>query len=96
MEDLITIYDPEQSWSDEVIEEIKREHLVIFNRKWRHAVRIIPRENTNPLFQILVEDDGALFVSNRQGLEFDMHWTDSIIEALTEAKKYWEEIKNNY
>ena len=85
----------EQEYTKEFLEDIKKRDLVVYDGRACHAVRIIPRKNMNPLFEILGEDDGSLF-SFDHSVEFDLFWTDGLIKQLKDAKEYWENIKNNY
>lgn len=86
---------PDQTYTEEFLKQIREEDLVVYDGNACHAVRIIPRKGRNPLFEILGEDDGHLFTYDHQ-ISFDMSWTDSLIKQLNDAKKYWEEIKDNY
>lgn len=52
---------PDQEYTKEFLKQIREEDLVIYDGKACHAVRIIPRKDMNPLFEILGEDDGNLF-----------------------------------
>lgn len=86
---------PDQSFTKEFLQEIRERDLVIYDGRACHAVRIIPRKGINPLFEILSQDDGSL--SSCKGQEtFDMGWTDGLIKQLEDAKKYWENIKDEY
>ena len=80
---------PNQEYTPEFLKKLREKHLVIFDGKACHAIRIIPRHKSNPLFEILEEDDGHLF-SCSGSVDFDMYWTDSLIKQLNDAKKYWE------
>ena len=86
---------PDQVYTKKFLKELKEEHLVIYDGKACHAVRIIPRKGHNPLFEVLGEDDGNLF-SYDHSVKFDIFWTDGLIKQLENAKKYWEKIKKNY
>ena len=86
---------PNQEYTKEFLKQIREEDLVIYDGKACHAVRILPRKDENPLFEILGEDDGYLF-SYDHPIKFDLHWTDGLIKQLEDAKKYWEKIKNTY
>ena len=86
---------PDQVYTKAFLKEIKEKHLVVYDGKACHAVRIIPRKNCNPLFEILGEDDGYLF-SYDHSVKFDLFWTDGLIKQLEDAKKYWEKIKDKY
>ena len=86
---------PDQIYTKKFLKEIKEKDLVVYDGKACHAVRIIPRKNLNPLFEILGEDDGQLF-SQECSEEFDMYWVDGLIKQLKDAKKYWKKIKRNY
>ena len=86
---------PDQTYTKEFLKEIRERDLVVYDGKACHAVRIIPRKNMNPLFEILGEDDGHLF-SYEHHIQFDLYWADGLIKQLEDAKKYWETIKNNY
>lgn len=86
---------PDQSYTKEFLEEIRERDLVIYDGRACHAVRIIPRQGINPLFEILGEDDGSLFSCKGREL-FDICWTDGLIKQLEDAKKYWEKIKDEY
>ena len=85
----------DQTFTKKFLEEIKERELVIYDGKACHAVRIIPRKNANPLFEILGQDDGCLF-SYDHPIQFDSYWTDGLIKQLEDAKEYWEKIKKNY
>lgn len=74
------------SWKDE--EEKLRKQNIIYKGKWCHGFRIIPREDANPLIEMLCEDDGKLF---SEGVTFDLHWAKHIVEALQETIKFCEE-----
>ena len=86
---------PDQTYTKKFLKEIKERDLVIYDGRACHAVRIIPRKNMNPLFEILGEDDGYLF-SYDHPIQFDLYWADGLIKQLEDAKKYWEKIKKNY
>ena len=86
---------PDQVFTTEFLNEIKERDLVIYDGHACHAVRIIPRKGINPLFENLGQDDGSLFSCNGPEL-FDMGWTDGLIKQLEDAKKYWENIKDEY
>ncbi len=86
---------PDQVYTKEFLKEIREEDLVIYDGKACHAVRIIPRKNMNPLFEILGEDDGHLF-SYDHSIDFDLYWVDGLIKQLEDAKRYWEKIKDKY
>lgn len=86
---------PQQEYTKEFLNKIKSEDLVVFDGEACHAIRIIPRKGYNPLFEILIEDDGNLF-SCRDDLCFDIYWANGLIKQLQDAQKYWEEIKDNY
>lgn len=86
---------PDQTYTKEFLRKIRKEDLVVYDGKACHAVRIIPRVEMNPLFEILGEDDGCLFSYNHD-ITFDMSWTDGLIKQLEEAKIYWECIKHRY
>lgn len=86
---------PNQIYTKKFLKEIKEKDLVIYDGRACHAVRIIPRKNTNPLFEILGEDDGFLF-SYDYPIEFDLYFADGLIKQLEDAKKYWEKIKDKY
>lgn len=86
---------PDQTYTEEFLKEIRERDLIIYDGNACHAVRIIPRKNMNPLFEILGEDDGQLF-SYDHSIQFDLYWTDSLIKQLEDAKKYWEKIKKKY
>lgn len=77
--------DFDSSWKDE--EDNLKKLGVIFKSGWCHGFRVIPRENNNPLIEMLCEDDGQLFST---GICFDVLWTNEIIEALQETIKYCE------
>ena len=87
---------PDQTYTKEFLKLIKERDLVVYDGKACHAVRIITRKGHNPLFEILGEDDGSLFSYNHPPIQFDIYWTDGLIKQLEDAKKYWEEIKENY
>ena len=89
------VFAPKQEYTKEFLEQIKERDLVVYDGYACHAVRIIPRSNKNPLFEILGEDDGHLF-SYHYEVAFDMYWTDGLIKQLEDAKKYWETIKDKY
>lgn len=74
------------SWKDE--EENLRKLGVIYKAGWCHGFRVIPREDVNPLIEMLCEDDGSLF---DKGVSFDIYWAQKIIEALQETIKYCDE-----
>ena len=74
------------SWKDEV-ENLKKLN-VIYRSEWCHGFRVIQRKDTNPLIEMLCEDDGQLFSI---GTKFDIFWAKSIIEALQETIKYCED-----
>ena len=86
---------PYQEYTKEFLKKIKENDLVIYDGRACHAVRIIPRKSSNPLFEILRVDDGNLF-SSKHEVMFDMHYTDGLIKQLEDAKKYWEQIKDRY
>lgn len=86
---------PDQTYTKEFLKLIKKRDLVVYDGKACHAVRIIPRNGMNPLFEILGEDDGCLFSYSHE-VKFDLYWTDGLIKQLEDAKKYWEIIKKNY
>lgn len=87
---------PNQEYTDEFLKKIREKDLVVFDGKACHAIRILPRgKNSNPLFEILGEDDGYLF-SYDHPIRFDLHWTDGLIKQLEDAKKYWNKIKDTY
>lgn len=74
------------SWVYE--EENLRNMGVIFKSGWCHGFRVIPRKGTNPLIEMLCEDDGQLFST---GTKFDLFWARSIVAALDETIKYCED-----
>lgn len=76
----------DSSWAEE--EENLKKMGVIYKSNWCHGFRVIPRKGINPLIALLCEDDGQLFST---GIEFDMFWAKSIIEALQETIKYCED-----
>ena len=82
---------PDQEYTKKFLKQIREEDLVIYDGKACHAVRILPRKDENPLFEILGEDDGYLF-SYDHPIKFDLHWTDGLIKQLEDAKKYWNKI----
>lgn len=86
---------PSQEYTKEFLNELREKELVIYDGKAVHAIKIVPRDNMNPLFEILGEDDGHLF-SFEHPVQFDLRWTDDLIKQLNDAKNYWEKIKNNY
>ena len=86
---------PDQEYTKKFLKQIRKEDLVIYDGKACHAVRILPRKDENPLFEILGEDDGYLF-SYDHPIKFDLHWTDGLIKQLEDAKKYWNKIKDTY
>ena len=86
---------PDQIYTKAFLKEIRERDLVIYDGRACHAVRIIPREKDNPLFEILGEDDGHLFSMDYPDV-FDMYFADGLIKQLQDAKTYWEKIKNNY
>ena len=86
---------PYQEYTKKFLKQIREEDLVIYDGKACHAVRILPRKDENPLFEILGEDDGYLF-SYDHPIKFDLHWTDGLIKQLEDAKKYWNKIKDTY
>lgn len=77
---------PDQVWTDEIIKKIRKEDNVIYH-KGVFGIRIIPRNNTNPLFEVLMEDDGYLQTANHSIL-FDAAWSDDFISVLEDAKGY--------
>jgi hypothetical protein len=89
------VFAPDQDYTEDFLKEIREKDLVVYDGEGCHAVRIIPRKGSNPLFEILGEDDGQLF-SYRHPIKFDMYWTDDLIKQLKDAKMYWEEIKYKY
>lgn len=95
MEDKYVVSAPDQEYTKKFLKQIREEDLVIYDGKAYHAVRIIPRKDMNPLFEILGEDDGYLF-SYDHPIRFDLHWTDGLINQLEDAKKYWNKIKDTY
>lgn len=52
---------PEQTYTDDLLNEWREKYNVIFDLKWGHGVRVIPREGHDPLFELLCEADGTLF-----------------------------------
>lgn len=79
---------PDQFWSDEVIKTIRKRDNVIYH-KGVFGIRIIPRENSNPLLELLSEDDGFLQSSDRAGARIvDASWADDLISVLEDAKGY--------
>ena len=92
MNKLIISTPPEdkQCWTLEFIEKIKREHNVIYTPDSCFAIRIIPRKSENPLFKIMVEDDGTLYDKD---VLFDAHHVDSLIDVLQKAKEYAKEMR---
>ena len=86
---------PNQTYTKEFLQSIKEEDLVVYDGKACHAIRIIPRKNSNPLFEILGEDDGSLFSCDHP-MQFDLYWSDGLIKQLEDAKAYWEQIKSKY
>ena len=95
MEDKYLASAPDQEYTKEFLKQIRKEDLVIYDGKACHAVRIIPRKDMNPLFEILGEDDGNLF-SYDYPIRFDLYWTNGLIKQLEDAKKYWNKIKDTY
>lgn len=95
MEDKYAVSAPDQEYTKKFLKQIREEDLVIYDGKACHAVRIIPRKDMNPLFEILGEDDGNLF-SYGHPVKFDLYWTDGLIKQLEDAKKYWNKIKDTY
>lgn len=85
----------DQEYTKEFLKQIREEDLVVYDGKACHAVRILPRNGENPLFEILGEDGGYLF-SYDHPIRFDLHWTDGLIKQLEDAKKYWNKIKDTY
>ena len=86
---------PDQEFTPEFLEQIKKDDNVVFNGYGVHAIRIIPRSNADtPLFELLGEDDGQLF-SYEHPVVFNMYWADSLIRQIQEAKEYWEKNKDN-
>lgn len=82
-----SLKDDNCSWKDE--EENLRKQNVIYKSKWCHGFRVKTREDSsNPLIEMLCEDDGTLF-SN--GVSFDLFWAERIIEALQETIEFCEE-----
>ena len=79
----------EQFWTDRFLKEIKKKYNIIFDGHGCYAIRVIPRENANPLFAIMSEDDGALYETD---VVFDAEWTDSFIKCLENAKEYCKKI----
>ena len=80
---------PDQEFTEEFLEKIKREDNVVYNGFGVHAVRIITRENGNdPLFELIKEDDGFLSSYSHQVI-FSLYWVDSLIKQLKDAKKFW-------
>ena len=95
MEDKYFASAPDQEYTKKFLKQIREEDLVIYDGKACHAVRILPRKDENPLFEILGEDDGYLF-SYDHPIKFDLHWTDGLIKQLEDAKKHWNKIKDTY
>lgn len=85
---------PNQEYTDEFLKQIRKEDLVVFDGNACHVIKIHPK-NSNPLFELLGEDDGYLF-SYDHPVKFDLYWTDGLIKQLEDAKKYWNKIKNTY
>lgn len=94
MDEFYQSFAPNQEYTDEYIQQLRDEDLVVFCHGV-HAVRIIPRDGMNPLFEILGEDDGQLF-SYDHAITFDSYWTLDLIKTLAEAMQYWEIIRHNY
>lgn len=78
----------EESWNNKRIQKELKEQDVIYNSSWCHGFRVIPREDSNPLIELLCEDDGQLF---SEEISFDVYWAEKIIEALQETIKYTKE-----
>ena len=79
------MFAPGQDYTEEYLQKLWENDLVIYNPRWCFGIRIIPRKGSTLLFEILGEDDGQLF-SYKEPFTFDSCWADGIIECLEEAK----------
>lgn len=84
------VWAPDQEYTDEFLKEIRERDLVIYNPGGCHAIRIIPRKGNEPLFELLVEDDGMLF-SYEDPVVFSSYWADSLINVIKEANDFLQE-----
>lgn len=78
---------PDQIYTKEYLKNLRKQDNVIFDGEGVHAIRIIERKVNAPLLEILTEDDGCL-QSCKPPMLFDVYWTDSLIDNLTEARDY--------
>lgn len=79
---------PNQTYTDEYLNKLWEKHKVIYDPACCHGVRIIPRKGSNPLFEILGEDDGNLFSYDRS-VYFDACWAQGLADTLIQAIDYW-------
>lgn len=78
---------PDQNWTDEVIQKLRKQGVIY--HKGVHAIRIIERENAEPFFELLGEDDGHLFsLDSNYPHTFSSSWSNDLISVLEDAKEY--------
>lgn len=84
----------DDSWSE--YQDDMKKHGIYYNEKGVSPIKIIKRENQNPLFVIGYEDDGVLGFKKENGYYVtckDVSWIDDLINNLEFVKKECEEVK---
>lgn len=73
--------------------------LCIYYTGGAHAVMVVKRENTTPLFVLGTEDDGCITfnksANGQYNFAFDSGWDDNLIKVLQKAKAGIDNDKND-
>ena len=80
----------DQTWSNKTAQDELLSLNVVFKSCGVSPIRILPRQNSNPLLQIGSEDDGRICFSKTDQI-FDAFWANSLISDLQTALKIIQE-----
>ena len=76
----------DQTWSNKIAQAELLSLNVVFKSCGVLPIRILPRQNSNPLLQIGSEDDGRICFSKGDPT-FDAFWAKSLIDDLQTSLK---------
>jgi len=79
-----------QEWDNKTLKDL-RDNYLVFYAGGIFGIRIHPRKNAEPIFEMLMEDDGHLFSINDgdMGVHFSYLWCDDLIDVISSARLYW-------
>lgn len=94
-ETMLHILAEDQEWGHPKVKKQLLELGIIFHHGGVTPIRIIPRENCNPLLQLGGEDDGHIWFKKDANDDnvFDVYWATTLIKDLRMALKIFKKIK---